>query len=74
MNLLSSLKNIKSFLLYDINLPTKNKIVAKKSIKKLINIWNKSIDLKKESIEAYKNYFGGDFIDVGCHQGSYLFF
>ena len=74
MNFLSSLKNIKSFLLYDINLPTKNKIIAKKSVKKLINFWNKNADLKKESIEAYKNYFGGDFIDVGCHQGSYLFF
>jgi len=74
MNLFSSLKNIKNFLLYDITLPTKDKIIAKKSIKKIISFWNNSNDYKKEATEACKNYFGGDFIDIGCHQGSYLFF
>ena len=41
-------------------------------IRKMINLW-KNPELKEEADIVYKNYNGGDLIDVGAYSGFYSF-
>jgi len=75
INIFESLKRAKNnSILFNIKLLNDKKIQVDKKILKLLNPWLKSKEWKKESVEAYRLYNSGDFLDIGSCFGVYFFF
>ena len=66
-------KNLTSKIPMRISLWDKKNYIMNLRIHKMLRTWLKSPDLFDEANIVFKNYNGGDFIDVGAYNGFYSF-
>jgi len=71
--LYQKLKSIKNKMPANVEFWDKNKYKATNKINELFKPWKNWDALVKESDSAFKNYNGGDFIDVGAYTDFYSF-